>query len=213
MVNGVFITFEGPDGAGKTTQIHLLANALRAEGRTVVLTREPGGTRIGDQIREILLNPEHTEMADRTEVLLYAAQRAQNVSQRIRPELEQGHIVLGDRFIDASIAYQAAGLGLDESVVRAASEFAVDGLKPVRTYLLDLSPEESRSRLLSRASAGSGASDLDRIELKPLDYHKRVREAFLRIAEAEPERVLRLDAALPQDQLASMILRDCKRFL
>lgn len=213
-MNGLFITFEGPDGAGKTTQIGLLAEALRAAGRTVVMTREPGGTRIGDQIRAILLNPSHTEMADRTEVLLYAAQRAQNVAERIVPELEQGHIVLGDRFIDASVAYQAAGLGLDEAAVRAASEFAVNGLKPHRTYMLDLTAEESRSRLTARASAAeSGSAELDRIERKPLDYHRRVREAFLRIAAAEPQRVLLLDATKPPKELASLILSDCKRFL
>ena len=213
-MTGLFITFEGPDGAGKTTQIKLLAEALTLMGKTVTLTREPGGTRIGDHIRAILLQPEHTEMADRTEVLLYAAQRAQNVAERIKPELERGHIVLCDRFIDASMAYQAAGLGIDASFVRAASEFAVGGVKPHRTYMLDLTEEDSRQRLSARATAaGAGEAELDRIERKPLSYHRSVREAFLKIAADEPERVLLLDATKSPKELAEVILADCKRFL
>lgn len=213
-MSGIFITFEGPDGAGKTTQIKHLAEALKRDGKQIVMTREPGGTRIGDQIRAILLSPEHAEMADRTEVLLYAAQRAQHVQEFIVPALNQGKIVLCDRFIDASMAYQAEGLGVDADFVRLASEFAAAGLKPQRTYMLDLTAEESRHRLLSRATAASGNSaELDRIELKPLAYHQRVRHAFLRIAESDPDRVKLFDATLPIEELARAIISDCKRFL
>jgi len=136
------------------------------------------------------------------------------VAERIRPALEKGHIVLGDRFIDASMAYQSAGLGMDEAFVRAASDFAARGLRPDRTYLLDIPPEESRRRLLARAKAAmAGEAELDRIEQRPEAYHRRVREKFLHIAAADPQRVLLLDAARPAEELASVILGDCKRFL
>lgn len=213
-MKGLFITFEGPDGAGKTTQVRLLADALAAMGRTVVLTREPGGTRIGDIIRGLLLSPEHSEMDARTEVLLYAAQRAQHVAERIVPALRRGHVVIGDRFVDASIAYQAAGLGVDEAIVRQVNAFATGGLRPDRTYLLDLSPEAGRRRLNGRAREQAGpAGGLDRIERRTEEYHRRVREAFRRIAREEPDRVLLLDAEQPREVLARIILDDCRRLL
>jgi len=213
-VKGLFITFEGPDGAGKTTQVRLLADALAAMGRTVVLTREPGGTRIGDSIRSLLLSPEHTEMDARTEVLLYAAQRAQNVAERILPALGRGDVVIGDRFVDASIAYQSAGLGVDEAIVRRVNEFATGGLKPDRTYLLDLPEEEGRRRLAARTrERAGGPAGLDRIERRTAEYHRRVREAFRRIARENPGRVLLLDALQPPETLARIILEDCRRLL
>jgi dTMP kinase len=211
-MNGVFITFEGPDGAGKTTQIKLLTDELERMGRQVLLTREPGGTKIGDQIRSILLSTDNSAMVNRTEILLYAAGRAQHVHERIIPALNQGFIVLCDRFIDASIAYQAFGLGMDESFVRAASLFASDGLVPIRTYMFDLPAEESRRRLTARAAA-SMTEKLDRIELKPLEYHRLVREGFLHIAAREQDRVILLDAQLSVEALHQAILLDCKRFL
>lgn len=212
-MNGLFITFEGPDGAGKTTQIQMLAEALAAMNHTVVTTREPGGTRIGDGIRNLLLAPDHTEMDARTEVLLYAAQRAQNVAERIRPALAEGQLVLGDRYIDASIAYQSVGLGIDERVVREVNDFATGGLWPHRTYLLDLTPEAGRRRLEARAEAAGESGGLDRIEQRPYDYHQRVREAFLRLAREEPGRILLLDAEQPREMLARLILEDCRRLL
>lgn len=211
-MNGFFITFEGPDGAGKTTQIKLLAEALQHMGCHVLLTREPGGSAIGDQIRSVLLSPDNAAMADRTEVLLYAAQRAQHVQERIIPALRDGYIVLCDRFIDASIAYQAFGLGVEESFVRMASEFAANGLKPHRTYMLDLPAEESRKRLIARVSA-SAEAQLDRIEQKSLDYHRRVRDGFLHIAATDRERIVLLDAQQSAHILNQAILFDCKRFL
>lgn len=210
-MSGYFITFEGPDGAGKTTQVKRLASELENRGYRVIVTREPGGTEISDQIRAILLHPDHRSMADQTEVLLYAASRAQHVHQTIKPALERGDIVLCDRFIDASIAYQAYGLGIDEQVVRSINAFASSGLQPNRTYMLDLSAEVGRDRILART--GGQSQGLDRIEQKELDYHRRVREGFGRIAAQEPSRVCRIDANRSIDEITSDILTDCLSIL
>ena len=211
-MKGLFITFEGPDGSGKTTQLKRLGERLKAEGFDVVMTREPGGTAISDRIRSILLNPEHQEMADRTEVLLYAASRAQHVHEVILPALSRGAVVLCDRYIDASIAYQAYGLGQDAGQVASISEYASNGLWPRRTYLLDVPVEVSRERLKARANA-AGGSELDRIEQKEMAYHRRVREAFLQIAETNAHRVLLINAARPEDEIANEIREDCARLL
>jgi dTMP kinase len=211
-MNGIFITFEGPDGAGKTTQIQLLAQALREEGRDVTATREPGGTFISDQIRAILLNPDHKEMAARTEVLLYAASRAQHVHEVMIPALAKGDIVLCDRYIDASIAYQAYGLGADLQHVELINRYASDGLQPHRTYMLDI-PVEAGMERLHRRSGISGPAGLDRIEQRERDYHSRVRAGFQRIAELAPDRVLLIRADRSAEEVAKDILSDCKRLL
>lgn len=202
---GLLITFEGPDGAGKTTQITLLAEALKAGGYQVVLTREPGGTAISDKIREILLNPAHDMMVAEAEVLLYAASRAQHVKEKIEPALEQGKIVLCDRFVDASIAYQGFGLGLGEEVIRAINQFATGGLLPSLTFLLDIPPEEGMRRLKKRAG-------LDRIEAKGLDYHRKVREGFLKLASRE-KRFVTIDARQRIDVIHREILSAVRQFL
>lgn len=211
-MRGIFLTFEGPDGAGKTTQLSLLADALTAGGYEVVRTREPGGTRISDQIRAILLDPEHTEMTGAAEVLLYAAARAQHVREKILPALKEGKIVLCDRYIDASIAYQAYGLGIDPEIVRSVNAFASSGLRPDRTYLLDISVEAGMKRLVSRGGA-LAAQGLDRIESRQAAYHERVRRAFRQIAESEPDRVLVVNADQPAEQIHACILDDCSRLL
>jgi dTMP kinase len=200
-VNSVFITFEGLDGAGKSTQIDRLRHKFEVHGRRVVCTREPGGTKIGDALRAILLNPDYRELADRTEALLYAASRAQLVSQVIRPALERGDIVLCDRYVDASLAYQGAGLGLGTDVVARINEFGTEGLKPDLTFLFDLPVAESQSRV-RHSRAGSQP---DRIERRTAEYFQRVREEFLRIAAAEPERVVVLDATAAPDVLEQEI--------
>ena len=202
---GLLITFEGPDGAGKTTQVTLLAEALKAGGYQVVLTREPGGTIISDKIREILLNPAHDGMCAETEVLLYAASRAQHVQEKIKPALKEGKIVLCDRFVDASIAYQGFGLGLGEEMVRLINHFATDGVTPSLTFLLDISPEEGLRRLKKRA-------ELDRIERKDLDYHRKVREGFLKLASRE-KRFVTIDASRQIDVIHREILSTVRRFL
>ncbi len=194
----MFITFEGPDGAGKTTQIKLLYEALKAGGYRVVVTREPGGTSIGDRIRELLLDPDQKEMAAETEVLLYAAARAQHVQEKIVPALQEGKLVLCDRFVDASLAYQGYGLGLGEAQVRVINQFATGGLEPDLTILLDLPPEEGRRRLERR-------SPLDRIEQKSIAYHRRVREGFLQLAKRE-KRMMVIDARQEIDVIHRTVL-------
>ncbi|WP_248929120.1 dTMP kinase [Paenibacillus hamazuiensis] len=211
-MKGLFITFEGPDGAGKTTQLKGLAAQLQAQGHEVVVTREPGGTAISDQIREVLLSPNNREMVDQAEVLLYAASRAQHVHELILPALEAGKIVLCDRFIDASMAYQAFGLGVDEETVRSINRFASSGLQPRRTYMLDVPVEISLTRLGRRQQTVSGAN-LDRIELKTAEYHRKVREGFQRIAEQNKDRVVLIDANRPEEEIAKDILSDCNRLL
>jgi dTMP kinase len=211
-VKGIFITFEGPDGAGKTTQIKSLAEALERDGYELVVTREPGGTKISDQIRSILLSPDHSEMVDQAEILLYAASRAQHVHEKIIPALKQNKIVLCDRYIDASIAYQAYGLQMDETIVSSISTFASSGIQPFRTYMLDITAEESRRRLKGRAEE-SQFMHLDRIELKELEYHRRVREGFLRISRTDMQRVLLLDANREAALISREIIKDCKRLL
>lgn len=211
-LKGRFITFEGPDGAGKTTQIARLADALTDRGFDIVRTREPGGTRISDQIRALLLDPAHTEMTDPAEVLLYAASRAQHVHELILPALAAGKLVLCDRFIDASMAYQAYGLGIDLEIVRQFNAYASSGLQPDRTYMLDLPVEQSMARLQARAQ-GSEAAAIDRIEAKQLAYHQRVREGFRRIAEQDRERVLVVDASESPEHIHRCILEDCNRLL
>jgi dTMP kinase len=213
-VNGKFITFEGPDGAGKTTQLKKLAEELKKQGHDVLVTREPGGTAISDQIRSIILDPVNKEMVDQAEVLLYAASRAQHVHQLILPALAAGRIVLCDRFIDASVAYQAYGLGVDVDMVKAISRYASSGLQATRTYILDVPVEVSLARLHHRASGtGANAQQLDRIELKNVDYHSRVREGFHQIAADHPERVRVVNANRNEEEIAKEIWTDCNRLL
>jgi dTMP kinase len=206
-VKGLFITFEGPDGSGKTTQLKKLAAALEQAGYAVLVTREPGGTSISDQIRTIVLSPDNGAMVDQAEVLLYAASRAQHVHEKIIPALQANQIVLCDRFIDASVAYQAFGLGIGEDEVRAINQFASSGLQPNRTYLLDVPVEVSQQRLLQRANTSANLA-LDRIEQKKTDYHHRVRKAFLKIAETEEHRVCLVRADRSEDEIFSDIRND-----
>lgn len=210
-LKGIFITFEGPDGSGKTTQLKRLADTLEQAGHRVITTREPGGTPISDQIRKLLLSPDNTAMNAQAEALLMAASRAQHVHELIIPALQDGYIVLCDRFVDASIAYQAAGLGLDESAVRSINEFAIQGVKPARTYLLDISVEVGRKRIQERLLRSG--KQLDRIEQKDLAYHERVRQAFLQIAAAEPERICLISAERSEDHIFADIHADCQRLL
>jgi dTMP kinase len=205
-LRGLFITFEGPDGAGKTTQVKAFAEALAQRGHDVLVTREPGGTAISDKIRELILDPSHREMDDVTEALLYAASRAQHVREKVLPALARGKVVVCDRFVDASMAYQGFGLGLPVHKIKEINEFATGGLVPDRTYLLDLPVAVGRERLHTRAG-------LDRIEQKEAAYHERVREGFHTLAKEHPARIRVIDANQSVEAVAQEVLADFLRWL
>lgn len=193
-MTGRFISFEGGDGAGKTTQIALLAEHIASTGVEVVTTREPGGTDLGRKIRRALLHGEH--LCARTEALLYSADRAHHVATVIRPALERGATVITDRFIDSSVAYQGAAreLGIDE--IRQLNEWAVAGLVPDLTFLLDLDPAAGAARV---------GGEKDRLESEGHDFHERVRQTFVEIAAAEPERFVIIDASRSVEDIAADI--------
>ncbi|MCL6459390.1 MAG: dTMP kinase [Gorillibacterium sp.] len=211
-MKGIFITFEGPDGSGKTTQLRKLGEELLSRGYPVLMTREPGGTFISDKVRAIILDPENKAMADTTEVLLYAASRAQHVQEKIIPALKAGMVVLCDRFVDASVAYQAFGLGVDRQMVEAINLFATTGLEPIRSYLLDVPVEVSLQRLEQRAS-GLAALPLDRIERKSATYHQKVRDGFHVIVASSQERVVLVKGDRSQEVISADILADCLNLL
>jgi len=186
---GFFVAFEGGEGAGKSTQVRLLAEALGAQGLDVVTTREPGGTPSGAAIRAIVLDPATGQLTPRAEALLYAADRAHHVATVIRPALARGAVVISDRYVDSSLAYQGAGRTLDQAEVAQLSVWATEGLVPDFTVLLDLDPEVGLAR----------AGDPDRLEAEPVDFHRRVRAGFLNLARAEPRRYVVIDAGRAAD--------------
>lgn len=185
MRKGLFITLEGPDGSGKSTQIEYLREYLSQRRIESVFTREPGGTAIGEKLRHIILDRENRDMCDMAEALLYAASRAQHVAQVIRPALREGKVVVCDRFIDSSIAYQGYGRGLGDSV-RIINELAVEGCMPDMTFLLELSPQIGRSRI--------DEASFDRLEQERMEFHDRVFAGYEAIAELYPERFVKIDA-------------------
>lgn len=195
---GLFLTFEGGDGSGKSTQAELLETWLVEQGRTVVRTREPGGTEVGDEIREIVLH-RRGHIVPRAEALLYAADRAHHIATVVRPALARGDIVLQDRYLDSSVAYQGVGRELEAHEVRSLSLWAAEGLLPDLTVLLDLDVAIGRDRL------DESRTRYDRLESEAAEFHARVRDAYLALAAAEPERFLVLDATLPVDELAARI--------
>lgn len=197
-MTGLFITFEGGDGVGKTTQSELLDAWLTARGRTVVRTREPGGTEVGVLVRDIVLH-HRGEVAPRAEALLYAADRAHHVETVVRPALERGDVVIQDRYLDSSVAYQGAGRVLGRDEVRDLSLWATGGLLPDLTVLLDLDPQTARRRL------DADDKPFDRLESEQDDFHTRVRAEYLALAAAEPERFLVVDASQTADELAAQI--------
>jgi dTMP kinase len=188
MKKGLFITFEGPDGSGKSTQLNLLGKYMESRGFDVVCTREPGGTRIGEKIRDIILDPASSEMDPVTEAMLYAASRAQHVAEVIRPALDAGRAVLCDRYVDSSIAYQGYGRGVG-ALVEEVNAFAVGGLEPDLTILLDIAPEVCFERIGKRMAGGGG----DRMESESIAYHRSVYAAYLDLASRRPDRIRRVD--------------------
>lgn len=200
---GLFITFEGGEGSGKTTQLKALLTHLRSTGRDAVETRDPGGTPIGKQIRALLLDRENTLMAPATELLLYEASRAQLVHEVIRPALATGRIVLCDRFTDSTVAYQGYGRGLELELIARLNALATDGLRPDLTFLLDLDPAVGLLRATQRVAEHQGPHD--RIEEEVLAFHQRVRSGYRAIAAADPERVIVLDASLGMAEIEGHI--------
>ena len=190
---GLFVTFEGGEGTGKTTQLKALLAHLRAAGRDAIQTRDPGGTPIGKQIRGLLLDPENTRMAAASELFLYEASRAQLVHEVIRPALGAGRIVLCDRFIDSTVAYQGYGREVDLDLIARLNALATGGVRPDLTFLLDLDPEAGLARATQRVTQRQERHD--RIEEEVLAFHQRVRAGYRAIAAAEPGRVAVLDAA------------------
>jgi len=198
---GFFITFEGPDGSGKSTQIQGLAEHLRTHGFDVLLTREPGGTAISEEIRSLLHDLRHADMAPRAEILLYSAARAQLVAQIIRPHLKAGGLALSDRYADSTLAYQGYGHGLDLDTLRLITTFATDGLRPDLTLLFDIDAEEGLRR------RQQGGVEWNRLDAYDLDFHRRVRAGYLELVRAEPERWVCLDATQDRDALQAEVRR------
>jgi dTMP kinase len=198
MAAGLFISLEGIDGVGKSTQSDLLEEFLVAEGKTVVRTLEPGGTELGQEIRHLLLHRKG-DVAPRAEALLYAADRAHHVATKVRPALERGEVVITDRYLDSSVAYQGVGRALKAEDVRAISMFAVEGLLPQLTILLDLDAAAAAAR---RSKTGEAP---DRLEREKIEFFEAVRQAFLDMAAAEPERWLVVDARQTIDEMQAQI--------
>ncbi|MBR5926797.1 MAG: dTMP kinase [Firmicutes bacterium] len=199
MKKGIFITFEGTDGSGKSTQIERFADYISSRGFDMLLTREPGGTDVSEKIRNIILDPENTEESPVTEALLYAASRAQLVSEKIKPALEKGCVVICDRFVDSSIAYQAYARGLGDDVMKI-NEFAVQGVMPDITFFLDIDPESARERRNIRGTS-------DRLENEGLAFQIKVYEGYKKLIESCPERFRVIDTKKSPDEVYADIIK------
>ncbi|MFZ6006909.1 MAG: dTMP kinase [Nitrospirota bacterium] len=195
---GIFISLEGIEGTGKTTQARLLSERLVEKGYEVILTQEPGGTVIGNRIREILLHVDHREMSYMVELLLYNADRAQHLNEKILPAVNDGKIVITDRFTDSTIAYQGYGRGIDIELLKSIDLIATGGIRPDLTILFDLDVETGLKR-------NKGINKVDRLELEDIEFHKKVREGYLKIAEAETERIKIVDASLPLKDVSEKV--------
>lgn len=207
-MSGLFITIEGPDGAGKSSVVKKLVTAIQETTSTpLVVTREPGGSDIAERIRDILLDTVHTNMDDRTEALLLAAGRRQHVIEKINPALERGDIVLCDRFVDSSIAYQgqARGIGIEE--VKAINEFAIEGLRPDLTIYLDVDAEVGLNRIKNSKSNRTQ----DRLELEDIAFHEEVRKGYLQLIKAEPERFVTVDASRSEEEVFEKVWEIVKK--
>ncbi len=202
--SGFFVTFEGGEGAGKSTQIRTLAARLRGEGHTVLETAEPGGTGIGRQIRRVFLDARNENLSAAAELLLVFAARAQNVEESIRPALAEGHVVLCDRFTDSTLVYQGAVRGLGAEAVLQVDRIACAGLRPHLTFYLDIDPETGLARARLR-NAQDSANPETRLDDQDLDFHRRVREAYLELARAESGRIVTIDASAAPEAVAAAI--------
>jgi len=204
MKKGLFITFEGIEGCGKSTQARLLRESLRSLRKDVLLTREPGGPRISEEIRTILLNKEFTEMNRLTEVFLYMASRAQHTLEWIIPSLEKEQILICDRYYDSTYAYQGAAREIPENEIETINTIATTGLKPDVTYIIDVPAEIGLERLHN----GTKAEDIDRLESEDIDFHRRVRTGYLELAEKEPDRVVVIDGTKNIEEIHQDIMKN-----
>ena len=196
MSKGFLVSLEGPEGAGKTSVLEALIPILEDRGVEVLTTREPGGVLIGEKIREVILDPSHTEMDPKTELLLYIASRRQHLVEKVLPALAAGKLVIMDRFIDSSVAYQGFGRGLDIDAIDWLNEFATDGLKPDLTLYFDIEVEEGLARI-----AANSDREVNRLDMEGLDLHRKVRQGYLSLLEREGNRIEKIDASLPLDQV------------
>ena len=210
MARGKFITFEGGEGCGKSTQVKRLKEALEKEGVEVLLTREPGGTWLSEEIRRLIKDQVTDAPCDRSELLLFLAARAQLVKNVIRPALEAGKWVVSDRFSDSTIAYQGYGRGLPLDILKDMNDFACEGLKPDLTLLLDVTPETSHARMHQREAATNTTAD--RIELAGDEFHRRLRRGFAEQAKAYPERIVTIDANGTVDEVWEEVWKSMRRF-
>ena len=213
-MSGTFITFEGIDGSGKSTQLRLLGNFLKANGCDALMTREPGGTTLGLRLRAALLDAME-EVDPLTELLVFAADRAQHVRRLLRPSLEAGKVVFSDRYADATVAYQGAGRGFAPELIAQIVELATEGLKPDLTLLFDVSIDESTTRTTRRSTSKTSTSKAprDRLDIENADFHSRVRDAYLQIALAEPERVKLIDSSGPVERTQERVRQIIVPFL
>ena len=196
MAKGFLVSLEGPEGAGKTSVLEVIIPILEDRGIEVLSTREPGGVLIGEKIREVILDPSHTEMDPKTELLLYIASRRQHLVEKVLPALAAGKLVIMDRFIDSSVAYQGFGRGLDKEAIDWLNEFATDGLKPDLTLYFDIEVEEGLARI-----AANSNREVNRLDMEGLDLHRKVRQGYLSLLEKEADRIVKIDASLPLDQV------------
>ena len=196
MSKGFLVSLEGPEGAGKTSILEALIPILEDRGIEVLSSREPGGVLIGEKIREVILDPSHTEMDPKTELLLYIASRRQHLVEKVLPALAAGKLVIMDRFIDSSVAYQGFGRGLDKEAIDWLNEFATDGLKPDLTLYFDIEVEEGLARI-----AANSDREINRLDMEGLDLHRKVRQGYLSLLEKEAGRIVKIDASLPLDQV------------
>ena len=204
MKKGLFLTIEGPEGSGKSTQIGFITEFLQSRGYETVLTREPGGTQIGEKIRDIILDKENREMDSMTETMLYAASRAQHVAQIIKPALEAGKAVICDRFVDSSIAYQGYGRKLGDSVTYI-NEYAIMGCVPDITFLMKIPPDRSMDRITSGSR--------DRLELEKMEFHRRVYEGYMELEKLYPARITGIDAGRSIEEIKEEIHKHLERLL
>ena len=196
MSKGFLVSLEGPEGAGKTSVLEAIIPILEGRGIEVLSTREPGGVLIGEKIRQVILDPSHTEMDPKTELLLYIASRRQHLVEKVLPALAAGKLVIMDRFIDSSVAYQGFGRGLDKEAIDWLNEFATDGLKPDLTLYFDIEVEEGLARI-----AANSDREVNRLDMEGLDLHRKVRRGYLSLLEKETDRIEKIDASLPLDQV------------